>query len=352
MPRSALPPAVLAITTLLAPWFGNAAAEPALAEPPGIAPTFSFKLAEAAVQRVGPLDARALLDDELFLDTLRGVLRDDTLDPTEQVDAFYLLHRKIGLHFSGFAALPPGMSYADVFWGKADVMNAYREALADLNLSGKPFEVVARESYRGGHSVRLGSAVLLAALVDPPEGRKLLDILGTNRLQRASVPPIAAHYVAWSACVAGHAKHAEALAGLAAVVPLEEVREDFVLAVGYRDPGPELLGTLESFAMRSAQAGFDQAIGATLTVLHRHLHADAYRGAWRRVRDASPDAAWTRAVDAFRDGPPPRGAMSEPPPESGSDGWVYKLWDGFEVTSGEESDTLRWGDAFYDTTQP
>ncbi|MEM7576849.1 MAG: hypothetical protein AAF328_05170 [Planctomycetota bacterium] len=316
-------------------------------------PGFSFELTPAAMQRIAPLDGVALLDDDTFQDALRGVLRDEKLSPTDQVDAFYLLHRKIGLHFSGYAAIPPGMSYADVFSEKAAIMNVYREALADLNLSAEPFATVALKSYQGGHSVRLGSSVLLAALIDPPEAQKLLEILSNpNRLQRASVPPIVAHYVAWSTCVAGHRQHAEALAGLIPVVPLEEVREDFVLAVGFCNPGPALLRMLEGFATAQADEGFDQSVGATLTVLHRHLDKDAYRDAWQRIRDASKDVEWSvPLIDKFRNGPPPRGGMGEPPPESGSEGWMYKIWDGFKLELREEADTIRWGETFFDTTQ-
>lgn len=316
-------------------------------------PGFSFELTPAATQRIAPLDGEALLDDDTFLDALRDILRDENLSPTDQVDAFYLLHRKIGLHFSGFATIPPGMSYADVFSEKAAILNAYREALADLNLSAEPFATVALKSYQGGHSVRLGSSVLLAALIDPPEAQKLVEILtDPNRLQRAAVPPIVAHYVAWSTCVAGNLQHAEALAGLVPVVPLEEVREDFVLAVGFRNPGPALLMMLEGFATAQAAEGFDQSVGATLTVLHRHLDDDAYRDAWQRIRDASKEVEWSLTlIDKFRDGPPPRGGSGEPPPESGSEGWIYKIWDGFKLELREEADVIRWGETFFDTTQ-
>ncbi|MEM1445777.1 MAG: hypothetical protein AAGF84_06975 [Planctomycetota bacterium] len=317
------------------------------------APPYSFEITAAALAKVGPLSGEDLLDDETFLDALRDVLRDEELTPTDRVDAFYLLHRKIGLHFSGFAALPPDMSYAEVFWQKAVIMSAYREALADLELSAEPFAAVALESFQGGHAVRLGSSVLLAALVDPPEAQKLIEILSDpNRLKRTAVPPIVAHYIAWSTCVAGNLTHAEALAGLIPVIPLEEVGEDFALTVGFRNPGPALLTMLEGFAVDSAAEGFDHSVCAVLTVLHRHLEADAYAETWQRVRDASKDAAWsTDAIDAFRDGPPPRGGMGEPPPESGSDGWQYKLWDGFTLIAGDDSGTIQWGDAFFDTTQ-
>ncbi len=316
---------------------------------------FSFEVTDAALHRIAPLDGEALLDDNKFVDALRRILRDETLSPTDRVDAFYLLHRKIGLHFSGFVALPPGVSYADVFWEKAGLMNAYREALADLEIDGDVLQVVAVESFAAGHSTRLGSAVLLAALVDPPEAHRLLKILLDDRLSRASVPPIVAHYVAWSATVAGTLGHAETMAELVPMIPHEEVREDFVLAVGYHNPGPEVLDGFVRFAVQSGEApgiGFDQAIGAVLTVLHRHHGGDAYREAWQRIRGASGDDAWTVAVDAFRDGPPPRGAFSDPPPESGSEGWIHKLWDGFEVTVRNEADTIRWGDVFSDTTRP
>lgn len=314
----------------------------------------SAELSEASVAWVGELEGEALLDDATFVREIRKILEHDGFTPTEQVDAFYLLHRKIGLHFSGFVTLPPEMSYAEVFWEKAAIMNHYGEQLAELKLDGSAFEIVARESYTGGHSVRLGSAVLLAALVDPPEAQKLLDILlNADRLRRASVPPIVAHYAAWSATIAGHRGHAEKLAELAQAIPLEEVREDFVLATGYRGPGPDVLNRLEAFAVQTGtkpQVAFDQATGAVLTVLHRHLEADAYAQAWQRVRDASDDEAWTSAVDPFRDGPPPRGAMSEPPPEAGSEGWIYKLWDGFTVEADDDAETIRWGETFSDTT--
>lgn len=311
---------------------------------------YSFTLSPRAVAEVAALDAEQLVEDEFFLATLRRLLDDEGWTAAERVDAFYLMQRKIGMGFTGWADLPPRWGYGDVFWRRADIFDAYRAALSDLEIDGRAYVAVARDSYRE-HPVRMGNALLLTALLDRRATQGVLDILtDPHRLAGSPVPPIAVHYLALSAAVSGDRRRVAALGPLLAEVPFEESREDLIYALAYRTAGPEVLAVFEAHVAASAQRGFDLSTGAALTALHRQLDHDDYRQAHMRAMAASDDEAWRAAVNRFRDGPAPRGGMGEPPgTPPGESVWLFKIWDGFLATVSDDGTVVRWGDGFFDT---
>jgi len=311
---------------------------------------YSFVMSPRAVAEVAALDAKRLGEDEAFLEVLSRVLKDPAWTPIERVDAFYLMQRKIGLGFTGWVSLPPHWGYHHVFWERVRVFEAYRDVLAGLEIDGELYVEVARSSYRD-HPVRMGHALLLTALLDRDSTQKVLDILtNPKRLVSSPVPPIAMHYLALSAAVSGERPRVEALGTLLAEVPLEESREDLILAMGYRKTSQEVLTMLETHITRTAQTGFDLSTGAALIVMHRQLDADAYEVAWGMALAASNDEVWWAGVQQYRKGPAPRGGMGEPSTSPlGESVWLFKKWDGYSVAIEDERTVVRWGEAFFDT---
>ena len=94
---------------------------------------------KSVVARIEKHDVQKLLDDEYFLQTLAGELKDSKIKTEEKVYFFYLMLQKIRWAFCGGISMPSSMSYADYSLMQISTFFNYRSYLSSLEIDAKPF---------------------------------------------------------------------------------------------------------------------------------------------------------------------------------------------------------------------
>jgi hypothetical protein len=314
---------------------GNAWGKPA----PPEARKASYLISSKAHAAIDPLDARTLAEDEAFVKTLRGVLKNPGFTDADKADAFFLMRKKFDWAFIGAASIPPGFTYDRVFRMYLGTYRGYGEALGDgQDVKG----LLELAKLQGAEQiVRASSALLLAAVLDPEATRDTVVALCDPELVAASAaPPITIHHLALCAALCGVGDEGYArLAALASRFAFEESQEDVVLALAFSE-GARARELIREFAEEQGPKKFDLAVQLALTIVRSRQEPDAFR-AW--VEPIAAKAGSEEVKKGIRDW-----AAAEPKPIGPTHPrrGAMKLWDGFEATIYDDGARLKFGETF------
>ena len=299
----------------------------------------TYLMSSKAHAMIDPLDARTLADDEAFIKTLTGVLKNADFTDADKADAFFLMRKKFDWAFIGAASIPPGFTYDRVFRMYLKTYREYGESLGDGHDVKGLLELA--KLAKPEHIARASSALLLAAVLDPAATRDTVVALCDPKLVAASAaPPIMIHHLALCAALCGVGDEGYTkLAALASRFPFEESQEDVVLALAFSE-GARPRELIKQFAEQHAPKKFDLAVQLALTIVRARQTPEEFK-AWIEPLAAKAESEELKKsiLDWAAAEPKPIG------PNRPRGGWM-KLWDGFEVTIYDDGARLKFGDTF------
>ena len=299
----------------------------------------TYLISAKAQAAIGPLDARTLADDEAFIKTLTGVLKNPDFSDADKADAFFLMRMKFDWAFIGAASIPPGLTYDRVFGMYLNTYRGYGKALGD----GRDVKGLLELAKLSGpeHITRASSALLLAAVLDPKATRDTVVALCDPQLVEASAaPPVTIHHLSLCAALCGVGDEGYTrLAAFTARFPFEESQEDVVLALAYSD-SPRTRELIRQFTEHHAPKKFDLAVQLALTIVRSRQTPQEFQ-TWIQPLAAKAESEELKKslLDWAAAAPKPIGPFH---PQRGG----MKLWDGFDAIIYDDGVQLKFGDKF------
>jgi hypothetical protein len=303
--------------------------------------TPSFPIAQQATALIGPIDGRRLVDDRVFLSTLKGLVASSTFSGEDKADAFALMLRKIGWQFTGSVRIPNGYNYLRIYTGMASTFIGYQQYLSSSGLKSTDLLTVARGQC-ATHVVRCAHALLLAMLIDPTAGTPVVkSLIDMGQIRAAQVPPILLHHLSLAVVLTRDGRLATAFGALLNQVEWEENQEDILCMLAMFDTSGAVEMT-KAFVQSALQTKLDEAVRTAFAVLRRRLTDQEFRAWYVQVSSTASDPARTAALNGLREG----NFKSLDRFGPGSD-WV-KTWDDFSVTTYEDGMSLSYQGVFRD----
>jgi hypothetical protein len=322
---------IVLCVSLALPGVGEAARAPAPAR------AWSFAIESDASQRIVPLAREELVRDEVFVDTLKGVLG-GPLSVEAKTDAFTLMLDKIGWLFAGSVRLFPGQGYLGTFHGRLATYFVYQEELAAFAEQATGFAALAGSTC-GVNAVRCSSALMLTALLDRERAAvEVRRMIAEEAHRSAEVPEIVVHALAVASGLSRAPAVAVDLAALLPRITSEESREDVICALAIfasADATAEVTAFLEG----ELRVRNDNAVETGLFVARQRLGPSRFQTWYAGVKmQLGPERA-ARLEELGLEG------TRLPMQDFGSA--PVKIWDGFDVTLYDDGLQTRKGGFSY-----
>lgn len=212
-------------------------------------------------------------NDDFFNLFLKNVLDDKRFSPTEKVQLFYLMLKKIGYAFVGVNYLPAKQNYYVFHLTKVEVLEKTMAYFQENKVEVTPFLQLSDES-KTNDPVISSNAVLLAMLINPEKtGRLLAKMTQALSIQRSKNPAIMNHYLCLAASLANDTTITANLRTNIFTFKKEGMLEDALCAY-YSKQAP--LAAIKEYILQEINPMNDLAIQTALCVLQTRVAPAAF----------------------------------------------------------------------------
>ncbi|PIE34139.1 hypothetical protein CSA56_08340 [candidate division KSB3 bacterium] len=280
-----------------------------------------------------------LADDEYFWECLGDALIRDELTEDDKVDTFYLLLKTIGWSFAGAVRIPEGYSYFEVFARQSMSFLNAQNSLQTLDYNVQEFLQIALRDYEQ-HVAHASHALVLAMLLNPETSKTSLEFfLDQDVLQKAQVPAILLHYLAFSVVLSRQYTAALKMNELMSSVSSEQGREDILCALGMFSTD-ETLEAIKKIVLTELEEQYNYVADTGVLIVRQHLSdSDFYSYFMELVEDSKKKFSLNKLKDRHFQ----------------SRLWWYtdkkvmiKIWDDFQARVYDDGMLMTYGEVFAD----